>query len=351
MSTLRRIFRLLLWPVRRLLDPRFADVNRRIGDTRQSVQDESSLTRRVLTERTGDLEGSVVSFASTNTESMTFVGAQLRRFEEDLREVADRLEGVEARVDPQIAVERRVDELIAREGDELDPAIARLLNFAQSHEGFAARDQLWINHPVTVRYNAGGAQLGDVNERIVEVPYAFRALGDLPTGARILDVGSAESTVALSLAGMGYDVVALDLHRYPFTHPNLTVIESRLEAWQPEPQSFDAILCISTIEHVGVGWYGDEPQEEGADRRALERLGEWLKPSGRLVLTVPYGQASISEVERTYDENTLNALVEGWIIEDRTIALQQGRKVWTVGDKGVAGNAVAMLVMRIPERD
>jgi hypothetical protein len=347
---LRQILRTLLWPVRRLLDPRFADVNRRIGTTWQTVQVESSLTRQQLAERTSELEASLASFASTNTESMTFLGAQLRRFEQDLREVSDRLAEVEARVDPRIAVERRVDELIEGKGGELDPTMARLLTFAESHEGFAARNQLWINHPVYVQYKAGGAQIGNVNERIVEAPYAFRALSGLPTGARILDVGSAESTVALSLASMGYDVVALDLNRYPFSHPNLTVVESRLETWEPEPQSFDAILCISTIEHVGVGWYGDEPQTEFADRHALERLGEWLKTGGLLVLTVPYGMARIDEVERTYDEKTLDALVDGWIIEDRTIAAQQDDMAWTVGDSGTAGNAVAMLVMRPPKR-
>jgi SAM-dependent methyltransferase len=344
--TLRRILRLPFWPVRRLLDPRFADVNRRIGATRQSVQDESNLTRHVLTERTGDLEGSVLSLASSHTESLTFVGTQLRAFEQDLRDVGDRLVQVEERVEPQLFLERRVDELIAGNGEGLDAAIARLLNFAESHEGFAARDQLWMNHPVSVRYERGGTRLGDVNERIVEVPYAFRTLAGLPDGARILDVGSAESTVALSLASLGYDVVALDLHRYPFSHPNLTVVESRLEAWEPEPGSFDAIVCISTIEHVGLGWYGDAPEPEGADRRALARFGEWLKPDGVIVLTVPYGEAGIDELERTYDRTSLDALVDGWRIEDRTIVVHEDSGVWTVRDDVEAGDAVAMLVVR-----
>jgi SAM-dependent methyltransferase len=351
MSTLRRILGLALWPVRRLLDPRFADVNRRISATKRSVHEESGRTRSVVTESTVDLAGTLASFASANTESMTFVGTQLRTFEQDLREVGERLASVEARVDPRLALERRVDELVAGEGGELDPTIARLLNFAESHEGFAAREQLWINPPISVRYEAGGAHLGHVNERIVEVPYAYRALGRLRRGARILDFGSTESTVALSLASMGYEAVALDLHPYPFSHPNLTVVESRLETWEPEPQSFDAILCISTIEHVGLGWYGDEPQPEGGDRRALERLGEWLKPDGVIVLTVPYGAAGTDEVQRTYDEQTLDALFDGWTIEDRTVAVQEESGMWTIGDGAASEKAVAMLIARPPKRD
>ena len=347
------VARALLWPLRRILDPRFADINRRIGSTRQSVHDESGLTRQELVERTRQLESSLASFASANTESMTYLGVQLRSFEHDLREMGARLADVESRVDPRLALERRVDELTSEETREtgaVDEPVARLLNFALSHEGFAARDRLWINHPITVLHTPEGVRLGNVNERIVEIPYAFRALGTVRVGARLLDVGSAESTVALSLASMGYNVVALDLHRYPFSHPRLTVVEAALESWEPEVRPFDAIVCISTIEHVGLGWYGDDPQGEGADRRALEQLRTWLASDGLLVLTVPYGEARTDEIERTYNEEALDALVEGWFVEDRTIAVQGEDRTWTIRDTATAGNGVAMLVLRPTER-
>ena len=73
------------------------------------------------------------------------------------------------------------------------------------------------------------SNVSTVHERIVEVPYAFRALSGLAPGSRVLDVGSAESTVALSLAALGYRVTALDLRPYPFEHPLLEVVAAPLE--------------------------------------------------------------------------------------------------------------------------
>jgi hypothetical protein len=69
------------------------------------------------------------------------------------------------------------------------------------------------------------------------------------------------------------------------------------------------------------------------------------------VLTVPYGVAGVDEVQRTYDENALDALFEGWTVVDRTIAVRDESGMWTIGDGGAAERAVAMLVARPPKRD
>ena len=41
------------------------------------------------------------------------------------------------------------------------------------------------------------------------------------TGARILDIGSAESTFPLSAASLGYRVTAIDQRPLAYSHPNL----------------------------------------------------------------------------------------------------------------------------------
>jgi 2-polyprenyl-3-methyl-5-hydroxy-6-metoxy-1,4-benzoquinol methylase len=351
MHRLRRLLRLAASPVRGVLNPRFADVNRRIGSTKQALHEESTLTRHVLTERSSELERSLGGLTTSNTESLAFVGKQL----EDL---AGRLADVEARMANgydrlfedfgAAALDRRVDELIASDGEVLDATTARLLNFAESHRGFAARRKLWLNPPVTLDYEEGAVRVGGVNERIVEVPYALRALGSVPAGGRVLDVGGAESSLSLSLASLGYETVALDLHTYPFAHPRLEVVASRLETWEPELAGFDAILCVSTVEHIGLGWYGEEPEDGGADRRALERLSGWLRPGGLMVITVPYGTAGVDEVQRTYDALALDQLVAGWVVEDRTIVAREAESgAWTVRDDVQVGPAVAMVTVRL----
>lgn len=55
------------------------------------------------------------------------------------------------------------------------------------------------------------------------------------------------------------------------------------------PRSFfDAVLLVSTIEHIGLLCYGQKPVVYG-DMLAVSEVWFLLKPGGRLVLTVPVG--------------------------------------------------------------
>jgi SAM-dependent methyltransferase/uncharacterized protein YoaH (UPF0181 family) len=345
MSLIRRLMRTPAWPARRLVEPRFADVNRRIDSAKQSVHEESTITRESLQEQNARIEEALTSFGLASTESITYVGRELRGLHQDVVDLVGHLGDIRAGMDGAAALERRVDELIVSGGTDLDAATARLLNFAESHVGFAARDRLWLNPPVTLAYREGGVAVGGVNERIAEVPYALRALARVPLNGRVLDVGACESSVSLSLASLGYETVALDLNAYGFSHPGLEAVAAKLETWEPNT-SFDGILCISTIEHVGLGWYGEEPEPEGADQRALDRLGSWLKPGGIMVVTVPYGAAGVDDVQRTYDATSLERLLEGWTIEDRTIVAQEGDDgPWVRRDDVEDGRAVAMVTV------
>ena len=59
-----------------------------------------------------------------------------------------------------------------------------------------------------------------------------------------------------------------------------------LDDTEIKPETFDYITCVSVIEHIGVGAYGDKVGE-GADRVALFKLHKLLKTNGRLILTTP----------------------------------------------------------------
>ena len=166
----------------------------------------------------------------------------------------------------------------------------------------------------------------DVSERIVEVPYVIGTiLRDLLAGARILDFGASESTVSLSLASMGYRVTALDSRGYPFEHPNLTVIRTLVEEWDGSQEPFDRIVAISAIEHVGVGYYDSAETTRVDDRRLVELFGNWLVPGGSLVMTVPYGRWAVDDLQRTYDDAHLDALLVGWVVTRRSILSEVGR--------------------------
>jgi cyclopropane fatty-acyl-phospholipid synthase-like methyltransferase len=52
--------------------------------------------------------------------------------------------------------------------------------------------------------------------------------------------------------------------------------------------SFDAIVSVSAIEHVGLGVYNDDPRDRHGDSLAMANACYWLKPGGRMYLDVPY---------------------------------------------------------------
>src|SRR4030081_2990637 len=60
----------------------------------------------------------------------------------------------------------------------------------------------------------------NITERIVEVPFVLQHLC-LPEHSRLLEFGCSQSLVSLQLASLGYEVSAVDIEDYPFSHPNL----------------------------------------------------------------------------------------------------------------------------------
>ncbi len=66
-------------------------------------------------------------------------------------------------------------------------------------------------------------------------------------------------------------------------------MQAAVQDWETD-ETFDAVTCLSTIEHIGLGAYGESQSEEGEDVAAMRRIRELAKPGGVLVLTVPYGE-------------------------------------------------------------
>ena len=219
--------------------------------------------------------------------------------------------------------------------ETLDSGSASFLNYASGHRGFAAQEGLWFNPPISVAYEEGRVRPAMTNERIVELPYVFRALSRAEPGTSVLDIGAAESTVAFSLASLGYDVTALDLRPYPLVHPRLKSVEGDIRERDPGT-TFDVVLCISTLEHIGLATYGENASgaDDSSDGRALERIRTLTRPGGVLVLTVPFGDASADMNQRSYDREDLERLLDTWKIEDVTVVRRENDLTWAVGEDG-----------------
>ncbi|HUK94110.1 MAG TPA: DUF268 domain-containing protein [Gaiellaceae bacterium] len=305
---LRRIGRAITWPVRRFFDPRFQGV---------------------------------IDTVEAGTERTELVGRSV----EDVHRLLER-----TYAEAEKASGTYFDRLLGGAPSDLDARTAAVLEREIGAEGFAAQAGLWFNPPVWVGYQEGDVVVRGVNERLIEIPYVFRGLSGVPHGSSVLDVGATESTVALSLASLGYDVTALDPRPYGLTHPRLRTVVGTVEDFDPG-RTFPAVVCLSTIEHIGLGAYGVPAGDEGADTAAMRRILELTSPGGLLLLTTRFGRAGTDSFQRTYDHAGLEALFAGWNVEDLTFVRRQDEATWTVADatEEPTGECVVLATARRPD--
>jgi SAM-dependent methyltransferase len=297
-EALKRLGRTLLWPIRRFFDPRFQGVIAAVEANVQATIESTELLGRAIADVHASVQEANSRLINVQHEAEKASGAYFKRL----------LEGAPS---------------------DLDASAASLLSHEGGSRGFAAQSGLWFNPPISVHYHPGAVVLGGINERVAEIPYVFRGLADLGPGASILDVGATESMVALSLASLGYEVTALDPRPYPLAHPRLRSVVGTISEWNDDG-TFDAVVCLSTIEHIGLEAYGVAAAADGADLAAMKRILELTAPGGRLLLTTRFGEAGVDELQRTYDRSGLDALLEGWKVQDLTFLRRADDATWVV---------------------
>jgi hypothetical protein len=150
----------------------------------------------------------------------------------------------------------------------------------------------------------------------------------------------------LQLSALGRLVSVLDVRRYPFSHPNLRPFQGDILTDTPSfPDAFDAVISVSTIEHVGLSSYGDTYEPEG-DRLAVEALWRLVRIGGQLLATVPAGRPAVQRGYRVYDEARI-----------RDVFPASARVRWfsKAGRQGtwqeVSASDVAQLVYEAPTRE
>ena len=202
------------------------------------------------------------------------------------------------------------------------------LSLADSHSGPRAKKGLWFNEPIIVVYDEKGeASWGGTHERVIEKAWVLRHLGRVPLGTRILDLGCAESLLPIELASNGYLVTGVDTRFYPLEHPNFMFVRTDICNSQLETGSFDVVIAMSTIEHVGLGYYGD-PTTNSSDRSALREIFRFLRPGGSLLITVPYGRRAHLPLHRVYDRRSLQTLLRGFQIVKLEFGIKINEKTW-----------------------
>jgi hypothetical protein len=270
-ALLKRVIRLLAWPVRRYFGTQFEWTRAQVREADQRVQ-----------ERIDRIESGLVAT----------IRHELDRIREHLAMAA--LSGTEA---------------LADVGHEL-----RLLGRADAATPLSAGAE-W-------RDAAPGARA------TVVAPYVFRALAGLGPGSRVLLLGPANEGLALSLAALGYRVSLAGARAGAVEHPLIAAIGDEA-AWEPPERPFHAVISVDGVDAGDAARNGERPGGRWAMRASLEALRGMTGPDGRLVVAslVPPGPDRPGILEgREADGERLGA--EAWTLEDRTVVQELGAGSW-----------------------
>lgn len=160
-------------------------------------------------------------------------------------------------------------------------------------------------------------------ERLTEYGFALR---HLPAECgELLDIGSSDSMFPGIVADKGFAVTCLDPIAKVAGDSRVKFIEGDIRKTGLSDRQFDVVTCISTLEHIGLpGRYGIIEADPCGERSAMNEMRRLLKPGGRLILTVPFGQYAMLPLNRVYThegimklKGTLHVVAEEYYCIDR----------------------------------
>ncbi len=173
---------------------------------------------------------------------------------------------------------------------------------------------------VVERFTAGARLPRDYgagfDERVVEYPWL---ISKRPCG-RVLDAGSTLNHAhvldrILPLVDR-LDIVTLEPESESFPERGISYVYADLRDLPFEDESYDTVVSLSTLEHVGMdnrrfGSAVPHASDPSAERdRAVAELGRVLKPGGRLLASVPYGRREDHGWFEQFDAGMLKELLE-----------------------------------------
>ena len=170
-------------------------------------------------------------------------------------------------------------------GEYKERTISNILNSQELFDNFLHNKSLPIKYGFRI------------DERIVEYPWLFSRLGAKEN--MLLDAGSALNHKKLldlpALKSRSIVIYSLSAENI-FKNTNISYVYGDLRNTILKDDIFDEIVCISTLEHIGMDntfiYSKDKRFKESKSddyKTTIKEFKRLLKPGGKLFITVPYG--------------------------------------------------------------
>lgn len=158
-----------------------------------------------------------------------------------------------------------------------------------------------------------------LDERIIEYPWLFSRLPQGP--ARLLDAGSVLNFAPLLRHPLIKDedltIMTLAPEENCFSRRGVSYVYGDLRSIPFRDDYFDHVVCISTLEHIGLDntllYTRDAAMKEDAPESHLVALNEMrrvLRPRGSLFLTMPFGRREVRSWIQIFDSQAIERVLE-----------------------------------------
>lgn len=180
-------------------------------------------------------------------------------------------------------------------------------------------------------------QRGEVGQYGMTDIWLYETLTAFPIeGKEVAIIGSMSpwyESIVIAFGGrpttIGRNAIATD-------DPRLAVTTA--DAYKENPKKFDLVLCISSLQHEGLGRYAD-PLNPRGDVDFMDMAKKvLLKAKGKMILAIPVGQdALIWNLHRIYGLIRLPLLLSGWQVLETfgLTTLEFKRPLGSYGDQPI----------------
>ena len=198
--------------------------------------------------------------------------------------------------------------------------------FDQQYLGATAKQAVWSEAAVNEMVQQASKRALHGNYGYEETNWVLEGLKQANMQDKnVLVIGSENPWVEACVLHAGAKhVTTLEYGKIVSEHPQISTLtpdEMRNQYSSKYSEYFDAIVTFSSVEHAGLGRYGDALNPWG-DRQAIARAWCMAKPGARLVIGVMYrapaegGPTAADAIEfnahRVYSAFTLSHLLANW---------------------------------------